>query len=84
VTALRKFDLLGVSLANYAIERADERDTDISETAERCVRVVVQVLGGVEERARVKGTDMSLRVVTPCYRVKTRGDEPTPSSPPTK
>ena len=35
------FDLLGMSLANSAIERADERDTHISETAEPCVRVVV-------------------------------------------
>ena len=38
---IKKFDLLGVSLANSAIVRAEERDTDISEMVERCVRVVV-------------------------------------------
>jgi hypothetical protein len=49
MTASRKSTSSGVSVARSAIERAEERD--MSETAERCTRV----LGGVEERAGVKG-----------------------------
>ena len=56
ITASRNSTSSGVSLARSAVERAEERD--ISETAERCTRVVVWLFGGVDERGGVKGADM--------------------------